>query len=70
MKKKYVNIFWALLAIAITLNELFVSQIQLETSGNIKFGTWLLIFLWASIAAQNLYSFYLKSKLEHSTPRK
>mgnify|MGYP000341989173 CR=1 FL=1 len=60
MKKKYLNIFWAFLAVAIILNEFVIGQIQFKAVSNINWGTWVFVALWFSIAAKNIYSFYTK----------
>lgn len=56
MKKKYLNIFWAFLAIVIILNEFATGQ----TISQIKWGSWVLVGIWSSIAIKNIYSFYTK----------
>lgn len=60
MKKKYLNIFWASLAIIIILNEFVIGQIQFKTVGKINWGNWVFVALWFSIAAKNIYAFYKK----------
>lgn len=70
MKRKYFNVFWVLLATVIILNEFVIGFTEIATTGQIKLGTFLLIFLWASVAIQNVYSYYIKSKLKYITPQR
>lgn len=60
MKRKYLNIFWAFLAIAIILNEFVIGKIEFKAVSQIGWGTWTLIAIWFSIAIKNIYSFYTK----------
>lgn len=60
MKRKYINIFWASLAIIIILNELVIGKIELKSISQFKTSTWLLIIVWLSVAIKNIYSFYAK----------
>lgn len=60
MKKKYLNLFWAILAAVIILNEFIVGEIQFKSVSQINWGAWVLVAIWFSIAAKNIYSFYTK----------
>ena len=57
--RKYLNIFWVLLATVIILNELSIIS-QFQSFSQIKWGTWLLVAIWFSIGIKNIYSFYIK----------
>ena len=57
--RKYLNIFWVLLAAVIILNELFIIS-EFQSFNQIKWGTWLLVAIWMSIGIKNIYSFYYK----------
>lgn len=67
MNKKYVNIFWVVVSLVIILNEFIEGRDQLINSGKIHLVTWLISFIWVFIAAKNMYSFYVKNKMEVSS---
>ncbi|KOY50862.1 hypothetical protein [Polaribacter dokdonensis] len=58
MNRKYLNIFWAFLGIIIILNEFVIGKIEFVALSQIKFGSWVFILLWSTIAIKNLYSYF------------
>ena len=63
--KKYLNLFWALLATGVLLNEFVFNQIDFSVIFNKQISTWVLITLWVLVAVRNYYSFFSsKNKLQ------
>lgn len=60
--KKYFNLFWAILATGIILNEFVFSQIDFVVILKKQASTWVLIALWAMVAVKNYYSFFSTKK--------
>ncbi len=58
--KKYLNLFWAILATIIIFNELKTNQINSITILGKEFKFWFLAFVWLIIGVKNYYYFIQK----------
>jgi hypothetical protein len=61
MKTKYLNLFWALLATIILVNEFTDGQIDSIVIFGKQFKLWFLVIIWSLVALKNYHSFYFKS---------
>ena len=61
MNKRYLNLFWVLIATVIITNEFFIGQFQLANLKSKEPIAWLLISVWLLIAINNIYDFFSTS---------